>query len=60
MTSIRGKRAVENIDDVYDRNDPPIQKMTETHPKDRRNNCPPFTKPRLVAAITRVRKPSPN
>ena len=33
MTSVRGKRAVENIDDVYDRNDPPMQEITETHPK---------------------------
>ena len=33
MTSVRGKRAVENIDDVYDRNDPPMQEVTETHPR---------------------------
>jgi hypothetical protein len=32
MTSERGKRAVENIDDVYDQNDPPIQETLGTLP----------------------------
>ena len=33
MTSVRGKRAVENIDDVYDRNDPPICERNRNAPK---------------------------
>jgi len=53
MTSVRGKRAVENIDDVYDRNDPPMQEMTETHPKRPAIQQPSFHKAATLGRDTR-------